>query len=78
MDCYIAMGGGKLFYQDISGGYVISQSCMPITQRKTYLKRAPRIVPFFDAVSRYTDSKLYAPRSEVARLKEGVRSCMIY
>ena len=77
-DCYIAMGGGELFYQDISGGYVISQSCMPITQRKTYLKISPVIVPFVDAVNRYTNTKNTVLWIEDARLKEGLRSCMIY
>ena len=75
---YMAMGGGELFYQDISGGYVISQSCMPIVQRKAYLKDSPVIVPFVDAVNRYTNTKNVVLRSEAVRLKEGSRSCMIY
>lgn len=77
-DCYIAMGGGELFYQDISGGYVISQSCMPITQRKAYLKISPVIVPFVDAVNRYTGTKIVRPTSWGVRLEEATRSCMIY
>ena len=75
---YMAMGGGELFYQDISGGYVISQSCMPITQSKAYLKSSPVIVPFFDAVNRYTNTKNTVLLTEDARLKKGSLSCMIY
>lgn len=77
-DCYIAMGGGELFYQDISGGYVISQSCMPITQSKAYLKRSPVIVPFVDAVNRYTGTKNVNSISKNVRLDEGTLSCVIY
>lgn len=75
---YMAMGGGELFYQDISGGYVISQSCMPITQSKAYLKRSPVIVPFVDAVNRYTGTKNVNSISKNVRLDEGTLSCVIY
>ena len=75
---YMAMGGGELFYQDISGGYVVNQSCMPITQRKAYLKSSPVIVPFFDAVNRYSGTKNVNSISKNVRLDEGTRSCVIY
>ena len=77
-DCYIAMGGGELFYQDISGGYVISQSCMPISKRKACLKDSPVIVPFFDAVDRYSGGKLPNLLWPSARLEYGLQTCMEY
>lgn len=42
------------------------------------LKRSPVIVPFVDAVNRYTGTKNIILRTEDARLKEGSLSCMIY
>ena len=77
-DCYIAMGGGDFFYQDISGGYVISQSCMPIDQRWAILKTPPVIVPFLDRVNRYTDNKIINSISRDVRDTNATRTCMIY
>lgn len=77
-DCYIAMGGGELFYQDISGGYVISRSCMPIIKRKNLLKDSPAIRQLFDAVDRYSDLKLDISESWPVRMEYGLRTCMDY
>ncbi len=77
-DCYIAMGGGELFYQDISGGYVISRSCMPIIKRKILLKDSPAIRQLFDEVNRYSDLKSYISIPRYARMEYGLRTCMDY
>lgn len=77
-DCYIAMGGGELFYQDISGGYVISRSCMPIIKRKNLLKDSPAIRQLFDAVDRYSDLKSNNSESWPVRMEYGLRTCMDY
>ena len=42
------------------------------------LKRSPVIVPFVDAVNRYSGTKNVNSISKNVRLDEGTRSCVIY
>lgn len=56
-DMYVAMGGKKVFCQDISNGYVINLSCLEISKVKSWLRIPPSFEIFHDPIGCSHDSK---------------------
>ncbi len=76
-DMYVAIGDSTLFYQDISNGSVIEESCLTITPVRYILQDQPEIEFVNDPLERYQDFRNYDPYSKVATYFYGTRTCRI-
>lgn len=75
-DAYVAVGAGEYFHQDISGGYTIERSCLPISRKKSKLRRTPIIGNLYFDLLPDIDTKQYQLILGTATQSYGVQTCM--
>ncbi len=76
-DRYFAMGEDDIFWQDISNGVVITNSCLPITKTKFLLHDSPRINIINEAINRYADNRVFINHPVIPDIFYGSRTCII-
>ena len=77
LDMYYAIGGNDIFFQDISGGFVIDQSCLPITRLPSNLRDCPKIIKFYDPIESGSGDRIPQFFENNSIYFEGLKSCYL-
>lgn len=75
---YVAVGDNDIFYQDISSGYTIINSCKSIIKKRVYLRDVPVIIKNPDPIVPIPDMKQPGFWNKPVRMGDGTQSCMVY
>lgn len=74
---YVAMGGNKIFCQDISNGVCVSGSCLDVTRLDMPLVPQPEYEKIYDPIDCFTDNRIYFFFNESAEFFNGTLECIV-